>query len=195
MDYPLNREWALALLSGVALAAACGIRAFLPLLALSIAAKLHWLALKPELAWIGQDPALWTFAIATAIEVMGDKVPTVDHALDAVGTVLRPAAAALAAYALFVDLPTPWSQIFALILGGAALGLHLGKAGLRIGSTGTTGGLGNPILSILEDLFSVGMIIVGFFLPLLLIVAVVAFFVLRARRSADRAQQNSEGSR
>ena len=182
MPFELNRDWFLALLSAVALAAACGLRAFLPLLALGIAAKLHWLSLKPELEWLGQDPALWALGAASVIEILGDKVPAIDHALDVVGTFLRPAAAALAAYALFVELPSPWAQIAALAVGGAALGLHFGKAGLRLGSSGTTGGLANPLLSILEDLASLAMILVAFFLPLLILLVIAIVLVVRARR-------------
>lgn len=185
MHLDLNRDWLFALLSGLALAAACGFRAFLPLLALAVAAKLHWLTLKPELAWLGQDPTLWALGLAAMLEVLGDKIPVVDHALDSVGTVLRPAAAALAAYALFVELPSPWAQILAIVLGGAALSLHLGKAGLRLTSTGGTGGLANPILSIIEDMLSLGMIAIGFFLPLLILLVLGGLLWRRTRRRGE----------
>ena len=37
------------------------------------------------------------FGLATLIEIVGDKIPAVDHALDALSTLLRPAAGALLA--------------------------------------------------------------------------------------------------
>src|SRR5688572_23253463 len=87
----------LAVLMGVSLAACAGLRAFLPLLAVGLAARLGWWPVQPWLEWISSNEALITFGVASLLEIVADKVPVLDHALDAVHTVARPIAGALAA--------------------------------------------------------------------------------------------------
>src|SRR6185436_12644464 len=89
----------LAAAAGVAIAAACGLRAFLPLLALSLGVHFELIHVHPGAAWIGSLPAILTLVWATVLELAADKVPALDHALDVVALGLRPAAAALAAWA------------------------------------------------------------------------------------------------
>ena len=48
----------LALLAGVGVAAASGLRAFLPLLVLGIAARLGMIELQPGARWLASSPAL-----------------------------------------------------------------------------------------------------------------------------------------
>src|SRR5262245_53096003 len=121
----MNQGLVLALASGVAVSAACGLRAFLPLLALGLAARFAHLRLHPGVEWLASDPALVCFGFAALLEILGDKIPIVDHALDAVGTVVRPAAAWVAGFALLTPWPAPWAQILAVILGGTALAVHV----------------------------------------------------------------------
>jgi hypothetical protein len=144
-------EWWAAVASGVAVAACCGLRAFLPLFVLGLAGRAGVIELKGGVEWLTGDAALVALAVATVLEVMADKIPVVDHALDSVATVLRPAAAVLAAFAVLPAWPAPWAQLAAVALGGVALGVHGLKASVRLGSTATTGGLGNSLLSLLDD--------------------------------------------
>jgi hypothetical protein len=176
----------LALLAGLGIAAAAGLRAFLPLLALGLAGRFELLTLRPEAGWLSSDVALWALGFATVLEIVADKVPVVDHALDAVGTVLRPAAAWLGAYALLGGLGTPWAQLVALVFGAGALAIHSAKAHARIGSTATTLGFGNPVLSFLEDALAFLLLAVAILLPLLALV-VVGWFVWRIARRRRRA--------
>src|SRR5437773_10868884 len=99
---------ALALLAGIALAAATGLRGVLPLLALGLSARLFGLELQPGLHWLTGDLALVVLGTATVLEIAGDKIPAVDHALDVVATVVRPVTAAIATYGVLVHWPTPW---------------------------------------------------------------------------------------
>jgi hypothetical protein len=46
----------LALLAGIAVSAACGLRAFLPLLVLGLGSRYVGLELHPGLAWLSQTP-------------------------------------------------------------------------------------------------------------------------------------------
>ena len=144
-------SWLLALGAGVGIAAACGLRAFLPLLFLGIAARVDLIHLRAGSEWLATDLALAALGVATVLEIAADKIPVVDHALDVVATVLRPAAAWLGAFAVLGNLPSPWGQIAALVLAGLTLGVHAIKSTLRVGSTATTLGHGNPLLSTAED--------------------------------------------
>jgi hypothetical protein len=166
-------SWVLSVIAGVAVAAACGLRAFLPLLGLGIAGRLGWFELDPRMEWLAGDPALWALGCATVVEIAADKIPIVDHALDVVATLLRPAAAALGGYAMLDVLPTPWAQIAGLGFGGIALAVHALKAKIRLGSTAVTMGQANPALSTGEDVVSLGTLASALLAPVLAILVVV----------------------
>jgi hypothetical protein len=166
----------LALLSGVGVAAACGLRAFLPLFVLGLAARLGGIDLEPQVRWLAGNTALICFGTATVVEILGDKIPVVDHALDVAGTFVRPVAAWLGAYAFLVQWPTPWGQIAAIVLGTGALVMHAAKAKLRLGSSAATAGHANPVLSFAED-GAAGLLLLAALLAPLLILLVVLLIV------------------
>jgi hypothetical protein len=180
----LSAGFWLALAAGIGIAAACGLRAFLPLFLLGLASRFGHLGLDPHVRWLASDPALIALGAATVFELAGDKIPVVDHALDAVGVAIRPAAAWLGAYAVLVQWPEPWGAIVALVLGGGTLALHLVHAKLRLGSTLLTGGTFNPLISLSEDLLTVLLVGLAILAPLfvLLLVGLWAVAVLRRRR-------------
>jgi hypothetical protein len=171
----------LALATGVGLAAAAGLRAFLPVLAVGLAARFGLLELRPGLEWLAGAPALWALGTATVLELAADKVPVLDHALDALGTVLRPAAAALGAFAVLQGWGTPWAQLFALAMGAGALAVHGAKAHVRVGSSAVTLGAANPVLSVLEDVASFLLVALAVLVPLLAVAFVVLLALALAR--------------
>ena len=171
----------IALLAGIGIAAACGLRAFLPLLLLGLAARAGWIELQPGLAWLQSTHALWALGVATLLEVAADKIPVVDHALDVVGTLVRPAAAWLGATAVLTGWPSPWGELTGLALGGVALIVHGAKAKLRIGTTVATAGHGNPLVSTAEDLVAAGGTLIAIVLPLLVLAFVVLLVWLLTR--------------
>ncbi len=186
----MDASTALAALAGIAIAAACGLRAFLPLLALGLAARAGVVDLDPRAAWLAGNHALVALAVAALLEIAADKIPIVDHALDAVGTLVRPAAAWLGASALFHDWPAPWGPLVALALAAFALGVHALKAKLRLGTTAVTLGHGNPVVSTLEDVAALATTIVGLLAPVIalaLLVAAAAVLLLRRRPRAAGA--------
>jgi len=178
---------------GIGLAACAGLRAWLPLLLLGGLARWGVISLSPSFHFISSNRALILFGVATLVEIAGDKIPAVDHALDALSTVLRPAAGALLASSVLWSVSDP---LTALALGTAvgapsALVPHAAKSTLRIASTTFTGGLANPVLSILEDAATLVLFLLTVVLPLVAaaLVAVTAFFVVRKlvrRASATR---------
>jgi hypothetical protein len=116
------------------------------------------------------------FGVATVIELVGDKIPAVDHALDAIGTPLRPAAGALLAASVLGTVTDPLTSVVLGTAVGApsALVPHFAKSALRAASTTVTGGLANPVLSFVEDAVSLLTFALAVVVPLL----VVAFLGL-----------------
>jgi len=173
-----------AALAGVAIAAACGLRAFLPLLALGLAARFGLVHVAAPAGWLTSDAALWALAVAAVLEALADKVPVVDHALDAVATFVRPAAAAVAGWATFGTVHPAVAFVAALVLGSGALGIHALKAKVRLGSTALTLGHANPLLSTGEDAAAAGLSAVAVFAPIagaVLVVALLAWALSRRR--------------
>jgi hypothetical protein len=186
----------LAIAGGLAIAAACGLRAFLPLLVLGLAGRAGVVTVGGSAAWLTQDLALWTLGVAALVEIVGDKVPIVDHALDVVGLVVRPAAGALGAYAALAEWPAPLPLVFALVAGSGALGVQALKAKTRVGSSLLTAGAGNPVLSFAEDLGAFGLTLLAILVPAIALAIVVGGAValraawrrLRRGASARRAE-------
>jgi hypothetical protein len=132
--------------------------------------------------WLSSDPALIALGVATVVEIAGDKIPVVDHALDVIGLALRPAAAWLATYSLLVHWPAPWGQLVALLPALMALGIQGAKAKVRLGSTALTLGTGNPVVSLVEDLLSLAMSAVALIVPWLALALLLVVLAVLARR-------------
>jgi hypothetical protein len=174
---------------GIGLAACAGIRAWLPLLLVGGLARWGVISLAPSFQFISGDRALILFGAATLVEIAGDKIPAVDHALDALSTVLRPAAGALLASSVLWSVSDP---LTALALGTAvgapsALVPHAAKSTLRVASTAFTGGLANPVLSFVEDAAALVLFVLAVLVPALVAVLVVVTAFLVVRRLLRRA--------
>jgi hypothetical protein len=167
-----------SLCAAFGLSAAAGLNAWLPLFAGALAQRLDLVELAQPFDDLSGTPALVVLGLLTAADFVGDKIPAVDHVLHAIGTVVAPASGA----ALFAgqtgadtDLPT----LAAIVLGGTtAESIHAGRAVIRPISTATTAGVGNPILSLVEDFGSLGLTLAAFLVPVLAALAVLALAVL-----------------
>jgi hypothetical protein len=181
---------------GVVLAATAGLRAFLPVFSASLAAWMTELPLPDNMVWLEKPQTVVIFGVATLLEILGDKIPVVDHALDGVQVLTKPVLAVLAATPFLYQLAPEYSVGIGILLGAPlALGVHSAKATARVGSTATTGGVGNPLLSVAEDVAAIAAIILGFLAPFLalLLMAVTIFFIARLalrvrRRRAVKAR-------
>jgi len=185
--------------AGLSLAACCGLRAFVPPFVLGLAVRIglaerllgHPLRLNDDFAWLAGTPALVVFGVATAAELIADKVPAVDHALDVVQTVVRPLAGALVVAASLHGLgPLPAAVVGLLTGGTTALGIHAVKAQVRIGSSIATLGLASPVLSLVEDVVAVvgSLVAVTAALVALAALAAAAIALLSIRRAAKRSR-------
>lgn len=166
----------LSLLLGIGLAASSGLNTFIPLLALTIAARFGVIALNAKFAWLASDAALIILIIATVLEVIGDKFPAVDHALDSIGTFVRPIAGALAAASVLSHNDPAVAATLGIIVGApASLAFHAVKATARVASTTTTLGVANPILSLIEDVISFVMSVIAIVAPIVVPVVLLLF--------------------
>ena len=186
--------WVLPALLGLGLASATGLRTFLPLLMLALAARFEMFGVRliDQMDWLVSWPAIAALGVATMAEFLGDKVPAVDHGLNAVGYVTRPVAGAIAAGSVFWAVDPAMAAVAGLIVGApAALAFNAAQTGVRVGSTATTGGLGNPVVSMIEDVLAFFTVIVAFLAPIVIPVAliVLAVIVFRlARRIRERRE-------
>lgn len=181
-----------AALAALGLAGAAGLNAWLPLLAAGLAQRNGTIELTDQFDVLGDVPVLAVLAVLFAVDFVGDKIPAVDHVLHAVGAVVHPVAGAVVAAAQAgADVPGP-------VLAGAgavvALSIHAERSALRPLATAFTGGMGNPVLSLLEDAGSLGLAVLAIAAPLVALLAVLALagggvvllVRLRRRRRARR---------
>ena len=91
-------------------------------------------------------------------EVLADKIPAIDHLMDTVGTLARPTAGALAGASLLAGADPLIVMVMGVAAGGAVAGAtHIGKASVRAGSSATTLGTANPVISGVEDLIALAL--------------------------------------
>jgi hypothetical protein len=177
--------------AGLALAAAAGFRVFVPLLALSLAARAGWVELSPSFDWLATTPASLALATATILEIAAYYVPFFDNVLDTLAAPVAVLAGIVASAALLTDLP-PWLQYTIAIVGagGAAGAVHASTSLLRLKSSAATAGMGNPILATLELIGSVLIAVVALVAPFIALIAAVALVVLLTRRFNARRLAN-----
>lgn len=179
---------------GIGLAAAVGLRIFLPLLALGIAGRTGFVDLASSFEWLATTPALVMLGVATLLEVGAYYVPGLDNVLDALATPTAIVAGALAAAAVMTELPPIVKWTTAVIAGGGVAGMTQGLSALvRAKSTVTTGGLGNPLVATSELGGSALLTALAFFAPviaLILVVLLVWAIIRLGRRLLRRAPQS-----
>ena len=178
---------------GLALAATCGLRAFLPLFVVSLLSHLGHIELSDGFEWMSSTSAVAGLGAAVLLELLADKIPVVDHVLDTVAVIVKPLAAMIAAASVMTELDPMLSTVVGLVLGGTmAQGVHLVKAKLRLLSSALTATVANPFLSIIEDVLALMATILAFLLPVLLFVAAVLVSLWGFRTWIGRRKQASE---
>ncbi len=144
-------------------------------------------------------------AVLLAIEMVADKIPVIDHLNDVVQTVVRPTAGGLAfgatssASTVTVSDPGTFfsSHQWVPFVSGMIISfiVHSMKAVARPAINLTTGGLGAPVASTAEDVFSVAMSFAAIVFPFLIIgflaLLVWAFVAVRRRRKRRRLEKQA----
>ncbi|HEU4929863.1 MAG TPA: DUF4126 domain-containing protein [Candidatus Krumholzibacteria bacterium] len=173
--------------AGVALAAACGFRVFVPLLVLSIASTLGAIPLADDFSWLATMPALIALATATIMEIAAYYVPWLDHALDVVATPAAVLAGVITTAAVVADLSPALRWALAIVGGGGVAGaVQGGTVLLRLKSGVMTAGVGNPLVATGETASSTVTSVLAVVVPVLaffLVLATIVILVLVARRA------------
>jgi nicotinamide riboside transporter PnuC len=136
---------------------AAGINLYATVAILGLASRFDWVALPPQFAVFDNDIVIVAALALYVIEFVADKIPWVDSVWDAMHTVIRPLGGALIAVATLGDVSPSVEGIAALLGGSLALGTHFTKAGTRAVANTSPEPFSNWILSILEDIFVVGL--------------------------------------
>ena len=183
---------------GLGLAAACGFRVFVPMLILSIAAKANYLTLTERFEWIGHWPAIVAFGVATVLEIGGYYLPWLDNVLDAIATPAAIIAGVIVAAACVYNMDPLLRWSLAIIAGGGTAGtIKTGLVGIRLGSTTSTGGSGNFVVSTIEWISSFALSVLAILLPILAAVIAVVLTVLLLRfafRIVARFRKGTSGT-
>ncbi len=177
----MSLEWIMSACIGVGLAACCGFRVFVPMLIASAAMKLGFVGTMTGFEWLSGWPALMGLTVATVFEIGGYYIPWLDNLLDTIATPASIIAGTLLSTSfLHIDNPVMhWG--LGLMLGGSSAGIvQAGTSLLRLGSTATTGGIGNPVVATGENVASIGLSLFTIFLPLVavVIIALVLIFII-----------------
>ena len=177
---------------GLGLAAAAGLRIFVPILGAGLAAHFGVLALNPTFAWVGTIPALIAFGTASALEIGAYYVPWLDHVLDIVATPTAVGAGMLASAAVVTDLPPLVTWVVAIVGGGGVAGLvQMLSVAVRVKSTLTTGGLANPVVATGEAMGAASITALAIFVPVvaLLLLILAGVLVVRITGSLRRKRE------
>jgi hypothetical protein len=186
------------LLTGLGLATAAGLNAYIPLLALGLLSRFtDLITLPPGWAWLENGWVLTIVAALLVIEVVADKIPALDSVNDTIQTFVRPTAGGIvfgsgtAAQTPAVTDPGAFAQSgqwVPVVIGVVvALAVSLTKSAARPAANVATAGVAAPVLSTIEDGLSVGLVFVAILIPVVVLVVIVAlawlgFRIVRRRR-------------
>lgn len=176
----------LSICLGLGLSASSGFRVFLPMLVANIAAMSGWVTPGESFAWLSTWPAFFLLLTASIAEIGGYYIPFIDNLLDTIATPAAVIAGTLLSTS-FIQIDNPvlhWG--LGLIVGGGTAGLvQVGTGLLRLLSSKTTAGLGNPVVSTAENIASFSLSGMAIFLPLIAMVLVVLLVLWLFKRIAS----------
>jgi hypothetical protein len=178
------------LVTGIALAVAAGLNAYIPLLIAGLLIRFDVYSFGEPYDILGSTPALIILGVLLVVEVLADKIPAVDSVNDVIQTVIRPASGAVLFAGAATGAGAEWSEALALILGlVTAASVHATKSVARPVINVATAGAGGPVVSTVEDGFSAGLSLTALLAPLLALILMVVLavgLVSALRRRATR---------
>jgi len=183
----------LGAVTGVALFA--GVRLYATVLTVGLCVRYGVLRLPPDLASLSvlsHPYVLVAAGVCAVAEFLADKIPWVDSLWDAVHAFLRPAGAALIAFAAVGHLDPAAEVAVILLCGGIAFSSHAAKSGARLFVNQSPEPFSNVLLSLAEDALAVGGSYAALAHPLAALVFVAVFlflFVMMARRVFRRLRK------
>jgi uncharacterized protein DUF4126 len=194
-------------LTGIGLATSAGLNAYIPLLMIAILDRYTTvITLPPGWDWLANGWMIGILTVLLIIEMVADKIPVVDHINDVIQTVVRPTAGGLAfgatssATTLTVRDPGSFFSTHQWVpfVSGMIISfiVHSMKAVARPAVNLSTAGLGAPVASTAEDIFSTVMSFFAIVFPFLILFFVAGliwtFFAVRRRMARRRAAKLAE---
>jgi len=181
----------LSLATAFGLSTSAGLNAYIPLLVVALLARFTPLVTLNE-PWDALSSwwVIGILAVLLVVEILVDKIPAVDTVNDVIQTFIRPAAGAIlfATTTNAIGLHPVLAAICGVILAG---GVHVVKAGGRPVVAATTAGVGNPIVSAIEDTIAFVTSVLAIVAPYLVAVLIVITLTLLTwwyvRRQRQRA--------
>ena len=155
---------------------ASGVNAYLVVVVLGIADRLHDLGEIPDV--LGSTPVLIAALAMFVVEFFADKIPYVDSAWDSISTVVRPTAGAVLGVLIAGDATTLEQAFYGVVGGGTALASHTVKAGVRLGVNTSPEPFTNIGLSTLEDLTVFGVVVLALAYPWLALAVTLTLLVV-----------------
>lgn len=196
----------LELITGLTLASAAGLNAYIPLLGLGLLSRFTEIVSLPEAwAWLENEWALGVIGILLVVEVVVDKVPALDTVNDVLQSVVRPASGGLVFSAgatsdtiavsdpeTFMNSPSFWPFVIGVLI---ALIPHLLKLVSRPVVNAVTLGAGAAVMSTIEDIAAAAITVLAVVIPLValaLLVLFIVLFVMQVRRLRARRRTQAE---
>lgn len=187
-----------AVLGAFGLSGAAGLNAWLPLLAVGIADRFGWIDLGSSYGWLSSTPALIAIGLVFLLDLVGDKIPALDSVLHGIGTLIAPASGAIlftAESSISSHMPPAVAAVLGAITAGS---VHVGRSMARPFITGTTAGVGNPVVSSAEDGTSLALTVLALAVPVvafvvvLILLIVLGWIAFRAARWMRRRRERKD---
>lgn len=132
--------------------------------------------------WLNTWTAFGILATATVAEIIAYYVPWLDNVLDHIALPIAVASGTLlSASFISADMAPALKWGLGLVAGGSTAGIiHSGMGLLRLGSTATTGGFGNPIVTTAENGAAVTFSLLALLIPVVIaiIVVLLLFYII-----------------
>ncbi len=179
----------LTLATAFGLSTAAGLNAYIPLFVVALLSKTTTLiTLNEPYDALATWWVIGVLGVLMAVEILINKVPVADTIDDIVHTFIRPAAGAIlfAASTNVIGLHPALAAVCGVILAG---GVHAAKSAARPLITATTAGVGNPVVSTVEDAVSFITSVLAVVAPYLVVALLVAlgsvmlWWLVRRRRT------------
>ena len=176
MNFDVQAITAAAL--GIALAACCGFRVFVPMLIAGLAARFQLFSFYEGFQWLSGTPALIALGAATIAEIAAYYVPFIDNVLDTISAPLAAVAGTLLATSV-IPIENEWMKwIIGIVAGGGGAGLISSGTGLlRLFSSKTTLGTGNAVVATGENTAAIGGSVLAFLMPLVMAAIFILLFI------------------
>jgi hypothetical protein len=169
---------------GIGLAAAAGLRVFLPLLVAGLAARWGGLPLAEGFQWLSTTGALLALGTASVVEVAAYYIPVLDHLLDLVAAPATLLAGVIASASAMANIPPAIMWPVAIIGGGGIAGLTKVMSALVRAKSGVlTAGLANPIVSTAETAGAIVTAVAAIVIPVICLAGLVVLLFWMGRRA------------